>query len=87
MYSTGGKRKDNPIEDELVFRVGTDGQGRIQLGTGLGRGQDKEGREVQNNLTVNSFVFFPIPFPQAVVEGRRVNSPIYRVCPQLAVDA
>lgn len=22
MYSTGGKRKDNPIEDELVFRVG-----------------------------------------------------------------
>lgn len=25
MYSTGGKRKENPIEDELVFRVGTDG--------------------------------------------------------------
>ncbi|XP_005380203.1 PREDICTED: tripartite motif-containing protein 3 isoform X2 [Chinchilla lanigera] len=26
MYSTGGKRKDNPIEDELVFRVGSRGR-------------------------------------------------------------
>lgn len=33
MYSTG-KRKDNPIEDELVFRVGTEGPGRSSVGAG-----------------------------------------------------
>lgn len=34
MYSTGGKRKDNPIEDELVFRVGTEGPGPNAMGMG-----------------------------------------------------
>lgn len=94
MYSTGGKRKDNPIEDELVFRVGTEGWGRSQVEVG-GWGVECGIREEdQNEVPVNSFV--PPPprtappwtfFPQAVVEGRKVNSPIYRVCLQLAVAA
>lgn len=50
MYSTSGKRKDNPIEDELVFRVGTDGRGRRQAGAGSGRRRGGEGRELQNDL-------------------------------------
>lgn len=50
MYSTSGKRKDNPIEDELVFRVGTDGRGRSQAEAGSGRRRGGEGREFQNDL-------------------------------------
>lgn len=64
MYSTGGKRKDNPIEDELVFRVGTDGlaPGRARRKWAQAGERGGEGREVQNDVPVNSFVS-PCLFP------------------------
>lgn len=60
-------------------------QGRVvglaQTG-GLGR------RGVRLKLiSASSHVSRLISYPQAVVEGRRVNSPIYKVCPLLAVAA
>lgn len=47
MYSTGGKRKDNPIEDELVFRVGTAGTRAEPEGAGRA---GCVGPEAQNDL-------------------------------------
>jgi len=84
MYSTGGKRKDNPIEDELVFRVGTAGPRAEPEGAGRdGWGQ----RLKMTSVNFGLFAFHLFCSPQGVVEGRRVNSPIYRVCPQPAAAA
>lgn len=89
MYSTGGKRKDNPIEDELVFRVGTAGPRAEPEGAGRGgAGRDGWGQRLKmTSVNFCLFAFHLFCSPQGVVEGRRVNSPIYRVCPQPAAAA
>lgn len=78
MYSTGGKRKDNPIEDELVFRVGT--VARAELGGWTERA-------APSDLRVKPFVPPPHARPQAAGEETRVNSPTCRACPRRAAAA
>ena len=68
-------------QSELVQR----GRGLSQKGRG---GRDVWGQRLK--MTSVKFCLFPFHLfcsPQGVVEGRRVNSPIYRVCPQPAAAA
>nr|XP_030687088.1 tripartite motif-containing protein 3 isoform X2 [Globicephala melas] len=57
MYSTGGKRKDNPIEDELVFRVGSRGREKGEFTNLQGVSAASSGRIVvadSNNQCIQS---------------------------------
>uniref|UniRef100_A0A2K5ICK3 Tripartite motif-containing protein 3 n=1 Tax=Colobus angolensis palliatus TaxID=336983 RepID=A0A2K5ICK3_COLAP len=58
MYSTGGKRKDNPIEDELVFRVGSRGREKGEFTNLQGVSAASSGRIVvadSNNQCIQVF--------------------------------
>ncbi|XP_044524010.1 tripartite motif-containing protein 3 isoform X2 [Gracilinanus agilis] len=58
MYSTGGKRKDNPIEDELVFRVGSRGREKGEFTNLQGISAASSGRIVvadSNNQCIQVF--------------------------------
>ncbi|KAF7481160.1 Hypothetical predicted protein [Marmota monax] len=58
MYSTGGKRKENPIEDELVFRVGSRGREKGEFTNLQGVSAASSGRIVvadSNNQCIQVF--------------------------------
>uniref|UniRef100_G1PJZ3 RING-type E3 ubiquitin transferase n=1 Tax=Myotis lucifugus TaxID=59463 RepID=G1PJZ3_MYOLU len=58
MYSTSGKRKDNPIEDELVFRVGSRGREKGEFTNLQGVSAASSGRIVvadSNNQCIQVF--------------------------------
>lgn len=87
MYSTGGKRKDNPIEDELVFRVGTAGPAGPRAeperaGQGGAERVGRVGPEAQNDLCEFLSVSIPsVPHRESWEEKGEFT--IYRsVCSQ-----
>jgi hypothetical protein len=62
-------------------------QGKV-VGEGVGSDRGLGSREARLKL-ISAFIHVSllISYSQVVVEGRRVNSPIYKVCPLLAVAA